>query len=257
MKLFGYELNLKNTLWFALQALLILDIFLITVEMIFNLPEAVLYNIHAFDFFVCMLLLADWFIGLYKSTPKRAYLTKHENIIALIASIPFDVILPIFIPQVKVLRYLRLLNLLRVLVLFNRFINGFEKFLIKTNLHKIIVGVLGTTILFTFLLYFFGETYDIFDDLYFVVVTLTTVGYGDIVPITFNEKIISLVLLFVGIFVFSTITAAISSFLTERLMEDTGGRRFESMDSDLKEIRKENEELKREIMELKELIKKD
>ena len=95
------------------------------------------------------------------------------------------------------------------------------------------------------LMYFFGPSYDLFDDFYFVVVTLTTVGYGDITPVTFNEKIIALILIIVGIFIFSMITAAISSYLTDRLIsedekvdEELIKKHLNSISEELKEIKK-------------------
>ena len=194
-----------------------------------------------------------------------------SNWIDLIASIPFDVILPTIIPSAGLLRYLRLLKLLRVVALFNRFFNGINKFLDKTNLDKILGGVIFTILIFTVLMYYYGPSYGLFDDFYFVIVTLTTVGYGDVTPHTFNEKVIAIALIFVGIFVFSTITAVISSFFTDRLLnkeEDDIDQLIEenvkTINDELSEIKKElevshkeNQELKEEIQELKMLIKGD
>ena len=115
-----------------------------------------------------------------------------------------------------------------------------------------------------------GPTYDLFDDFYFVVVTLATVGYGDVVPKTFNEKVITIILIVIGVFVFSTITAAISSFLTDRLLdkeEDDIGKiveenvnsineELDQIKSELEITQKQNQELKDEILELKEMIGK-
>lgn len=78
---------------------------------------------------------------------------------------------------------------------------------------------MGTAIVFTTLFYIFGPSYGGFDDFYFVIVTLTTVGYGDVIPKTYNEKVLAIILILIGIFVFSTITAAMSSFLTDRILE--------------------------------------
>lgn len=117
-------------------------------------------------------------------------------------------------------------------------------------------------------MYFYGPTYGLLDDFYFVIVTLTTVGYGDITPKTYNEKILAVILVFVGVFVFSTITAAISSYLTERLLdeeEDDIGAIVEDkvkpVSEEMAQIRKElevshrqNQELRDEIRELRELI---
>ena len=215
--------------------------------------------------------MIEWTIRFLISKPKKIFLKQKSNWIDLIASIPFDVILPVFIPQVTLLRYLRLLKLIRVVALFNRFFHGINNFLQKTNLDKILGGVFFTVLIFTLLLFIFGSSYDLFDDFYFVIVTLTTVGYGDVTPQTFNEKVITIMLIIVGLFIFSTITAAISSFLTDRLLneseediEESIEDRLEPINEELISIKKEleisnreNKEMREEIRELKKLIKND
>lgn len=86
--------------------------------------------------------------------------------------------------------------------------------------------------------------------------TLATVGYGDVVPLTFAEKIISICLIVTGVFVFSLTTAAISSFLTNRLLKkDSDNITLDDIKSDLDDIQNENAELKKEIKELKKEIR--
>ncbi|WP_407375983.1 ion channel [Methanobrevibacter sp.] len=262
MKAFGMEMNARLAIFLGLNALIIVDIVLITVAMIMTLPPNIVLDIQIFDFIVCIILLIEWGINFYISKPKSLFLKQKDNILALIASIPFDVLLPAVIPQVALLRYLRLLKLLRIVFLFRRFATSLERFIDKTNLDKILAGIIGTIFIFTILLYFFGPSYDLFDDFYFVIVTLTTVGYGDVVPVTFGEKVISLILIIVGLFAFSTITAAISSFLTERLLEentddDSIESKINMILEDLDIVKKENEELKQKISELQDSIDND
>lgn len=114
------------------------------------------------------------------------------------------------------------------------------------------MGVFVTVLIFTALLYTFGSSYTLFDYFYFVVVTLATVGYGDVVPTTVTEKVISICLIITGVFVFSLTTAAISSFLTNRLLEkDINNITLKDIKSDLDNIQNENTELKKEIKDLK------
>ena len=88
-----------------------------------------------------------------------------------------------------------------------------------------------------------------------VVVTITTVGYGDIVPLTFAEKVISICLIVTGMFVFSLTTAGISSFLTDRLLKnDINDITLKDVKSDLENIHKENMSLKEEVRDLKDEI---
>ena len=70
-------------------------------------------------------------------------------------------------------------------------------------------------------------------------------------------------LIFVGVFIFSTITAAISSFLTDRLLKDDDEElenlieeKYESLSDELKTVKEENKKLHEDIKELKELVKK-
>ena len=188
--------------------------------MFFDLPSYVSSLFRNFDFCICVILIVEWFYVFHISRPKLLFLKQRANWIDLIASIPFDALLPMVIPQINLLRFLRLLKLLRIFALFNRFFDGVEKFFETSNLDKILGGVFFTILVFTLILSFYGSTYNLFDDFYFVIVTLATVGYGDIYPVTLNEKIISIFLIFAGIFIFSTITAAISSYFTDRLLDN-------------------------------------
>ena len=87
---------------------------------------------------------------------------------------------------------------------------------------------------------------------------LATVGYGDVVPITFNEKVITVLLIFIGIFVFSTITAVMSSYFSDRLLsqeEDDMDRIVEdkakSINEELDQIKVELEITQKQNQELK------
>lgn len=262
MKILGIEMN---SYFICLNSLILVDLLLITISMVFSIPMDISLSIQLFDFIVCLILIADWIFNLYLSSPKSDYLKDKGNILGLIASIPFDVLLPWIIPGIGFLRYLRLLKLVRIILMVTKFHNSIKVFFDKTNLHKILGGLVLTILIFTVLLWLFGPSYNAFDDLYFVIVTLTTVGYGDVTPKTYNEKVLSLILILIGIFVFSTITAAISSYLTDRLLDEEDEeledniqnivhKNSENIIEELKIVRDENNELREEIHELKELF---
>lgn len=262
MEIFGREIDLKLIIWYyCFNALVILDIILITIVMIFHIPDYVASNIQFFDLIVCIILLGEYAYHLYSSTSKKDFILDPVNILALIASIPFDVILPVIIPGISALRYLRLLKLTRILLLSSR-LKFIKEFLQKTGLHKIMAAIFITIISFTVLFRLFGPSFGELDDIYFVIVTLTTVGYGDVTPKTHNEKVLSMILILIGIFVFSTITATITSYFTDNLWNDDEDdmkteikesidEKTESIMEELKIARNENNQLKDEIKELK------
>ena len=256
MEIYGKKVNLKSVSLFLLHFLIFADIIFISVGLILDLPDDASFYIILFDLMICIFLLSEWIIRFHRAK------------VTLIASIPFEALFPAVIPGANLLRYIMLFKLLRIMVLYNKFFNGFKKFIKKTNLDKIIGAIIFTVVVFTFLYLFFGSSNSLFESFYFVIVTLTTVGYGDIVPKTFNERIITLLLIIVGIFVVSTITAALSSYLTDRLMEKEEGdivgnlrlsveENSQNIMDELKIIRQENKRLQDEIDGLKKKMDND
>lgn len=266
MKLFGNENKIDPWYNRILPYMILVDIVLITISLILDISDEILYYIEIFDLAVCIILLCEYFYGLVKAPSKRKFIFDRDNILALVASIPFDFIIYMFMPgnfSGTILGYLRLLRLIRVIsfVRMGPIMNFFE----KTRFHKIILA-LGIIILAsTAMLCIFGTSYNPFDYFYFVIVTLTTVGYGDITPQTYNERVMTIFLVLIGIIFFSTITASISSFLTDNMLESdeddldevkrSVNENSERILSELDEVKKENKKLQEEINELKEMIK--
>lgn len=268
MQIFGKEINIRYFLYTrGLPALIIVDLFLITISLIFEIPNDVMLNIQQFDLIVCIILLGEYFLNLFLSGSKKLYIFDKENIIGLIASIPFDYILPLILPvalPVVFLRYLRIFKLIRVVKLAQ--FDIIKDLFRKTGLHKVLIGIFITILIFWAAFFLFSPSYGWVDDFYFVIVTLTTVGYGDVTPKTYNEKVLAIILILIGVFVFSAITALMSSFLTDRILDDdeedrvseiqeTIEEKSDNIMAEIKSVRMENKQLKDEANELKAEIK--
>ena len=73
MKIAGKEINLKYFLWYyCFNGLVIIDMFLITIALVFQIPKDIALDIQYFDLFVCLILL-----GGSKVLLKRTYEPKY------------------------------------------------------------------------------------------------------------------------------------------------------------------------------------
>jgi voltage-gated potassium channel len=85
-----------------------------------------------------------------------------------------------------------------------------------------------------------GEFTSLWDGVWWAVVTVTTVGYGDLYPKTVQGRLIGMVLMFVGIGFLSLLTAAVASRFVR---QDTGDelseviQSLERLEADLREIK--------------------
>ena len=81
------------------------------------------------------------------------------------------------------------------------------------------VVFIGGVIIYVFEAYNNPNIETIFDAIYWSLITISTVGYGDITPITDEGKILTMVLIIVGIGFISFSTSIIASAFTEKLQE--------------------------------------
>ena len=94
---------------------------------------------------------------------------------------------------------------------------------IKTNyLIKVVIGILFIWVVGAIIISFIegGAFQNIGNSLWWTIVTMTTVGYGDIVPITVGGKIFTSFISFIGIGVVSIPTALLASSLTGLIQID-------------------------------------
>jgi len=149
---------------------------------------------------------------------KFEYMTTPFAIIDLLA------ILPAYRP-LRVLRIFMLFRLFKVLR-YTKNVNNFlsiittKKFEILTLL--ILVGFItfiGAAVIYVFE---YGKNDNInnfFDAIYWSLVTISTVGYGDISPVTYEGRVLTMFLILAGIGFISFATSIVASAFTEKLRE--------------------------------------
>lgn len=86
-----------------------------------------------------------------------------------------------------------------------------------------------------------GNITTYYDGLWWVVTTITTVGYGDKVPVTDSGKIVGIMLQILGAMLFGSIIAIISNYVSRSQDEFYWNRLFSRLDrleKEIEEVRK-------------------
>jgi voltage-gated potassium channel len=161
------------------------------------------------DLALTVVFAAEFVSRFLASYNRRAYLRGHW--IDLIALIPV-------VRGVRVLRLLRLLRLIRAFAGLFRATQHFERMAQHRGLAWLFVTWLAVMVICSLFLYAAenGVNEAIaspLDALWWGIVTLTTVGYGDVFPVTGEGRIAASVLMLLGIGLFSAITATVTSFM--------------------------------------------
>jgi voltage-gated potassium channel len=223
--------------------LILSDIILLTLITFVNVSPQVYSVIVVFDLIVVLILIPDFSYRLWKADNKKEFLL--YNFTDIIGMIP-EIVLGHFGI------YARYFRLIRIAALFKKDIKNSLEFLHRTRIsYGIFVIVLilfaGAIVLFILEHGNNPQMGSMDDALWYLVVTITTVGYGDIYPQTTGGRIVGTIIMFVGIGFISFLTATITSIF----IKDTEKEEMDKIDYTNKKI----DQLQKEIMELKDLIK--
>jgi voltage-gated potassium channel len=131
------------------------------------------------------------------------------------------------------------------------FLSFKQRFLFKQRTFKsLLIAAVSLAIAFGFLIVPLeraqpnAKIHNLGDGMWWALQTLTTVGYGDTVPVTTLGRLLALVLLLMGTVMFGSLIAMISSSMSRSQEEFYWNRLFERLDRMEKEI----DELKKQSM---------
>lgn len=237
--------------------------FYLVLCIVFTLVQATIDSFHTNDERFAALYAMEWIVSISFTIElglrwlcctafgmKRwVYMTRFLNIIDVMSLVPFYMNLNYSTEHrsfetLRILRILRFVRIVRVLKL-SRYMRGTETFL--TGLKSSVVAsgfvlyfILVTVLLFAVGVYYaeMGSTFETINDrerdvesiigsAWWAVVTMTTVGYGDVVPQTVIGKIIGGFAAFLGMLLFTFPTVIIGHNFQQALKNSNEAKRVE------------------------------
>ena len=191
----------------------------LVVDTIVTLPQEVSRLLHDIDHLICIIFFIDFLHRLFTAKSKLEYM--RWGWIELISSIPGS-----FFQAGRVFRVFQLLRVIRAV----RSIKYISHYFLKNR----IKSAFASAAILAFVMIVFcaiailkmekdapGSNIKTAEDaLWWAYVTITTVGYGDKVPVTSEGKMIAAVLMTVGVGLFGTFTAYVASWFVARKVEE-------------------------------------
>jgi voltage-gated potassium channel len=154
----------------------------------------------------------DFLIRLFLSSDKGLFVKR--NWFDLLAMIPVDSTFRLF----RLLRLIRLIRLIRM----SSFLWGFVRTVqVRLSLLvAVIIVIWGASGFFLLEKNLNDALNSYLDAIWWAVVTTTTVGYGDISPVTFGGRMIAIVLMVTGIGLIGSVTASVASHFIHVLHQE-------------------------------------
>lgn len=185
----------------------------------FILPGEISNLLAMIDDGICIIFLIEFSVRFYRAESKLSFMK--WGWIDLISSIPA-------LPVARCGRVFRLIRLLRVLRAFRS-----TRILVKHVFKNRVKGTMTSVVILAFLVVIFSSISILIvekspdsniktsgDALWWAIVTVTTVGYGDKYPVTTEGRIIGSLLMFVGVGLFGSFTGFLATWFIEKHSSD-------------------------------------
>tara|TARA_R110001606_G_scaffold332103_3_gene479958 strand:+ start:910 stop:1623 length:714 start_codon:yes stop_codon:yes gene_type:complete len=190
----------------VIQVLIIISLFTFSLETLPNLSERSQALLNLAEVIIVFLFTIEYALRVYVADRKTGYIFSFYGIVDFLAILPFYLALGVDMRTLRALRLLRLFRLFK-LARYNKAIDRFANAFTIAREEIIIFAMVTIIMLYlsaTGIYYFEHEAQpelfaSIFHSMWWAVVTLTTVGYGDMYPITVGGRIFTFIILIIGI----------------------------------------------------------
>jgi voltage-gated potassium channel len=206
----------------TVQVLVLLSLVSFSLETLPDLPDYIRRTLNWTETIIVTLFTVEYALRLAVADRRLSFVFSVFGLVDLIAIMPFYLSLGIDLRSIRVVRFLRIFQILK-LTRYSQAIQRFHRALAMVKEELILFGAAALVLLYVSAVgvYFFEreaqpeQFASIFHSLWWAIVTLSTVGYGDIYPITFGGRVFTFFVLSVGLGIIAVPTGLLASALSQ------------------------------------------
>lgn len=223
----GHETVAGRLFDLVIQILIVISLITFSIETWPDLAERTRRVLDVTEVMIVGLFSAEYVLRLLAAERKLHYVFSFYGMIDILAIAPFYLALGI---DLRSLRILRLFRVIRIFKLF-RYNQAIARFRRAMSIAKEEIVLFFTVSLMLLYIAAVGIYYfenpaqpeafkSIFHSLWWAVATLTTVGYGDIYPVTAGGKIFTFIILMIGLGIVAVPAGLLASALSKARGEE-------------------------------------
>ncbi|GAA5505143.1 ion transporter [Novipirellula caenicola] len=220
---------------FSIQALIVLSLVTFSIETLPHLSSSYKNILSALELFCVVVFTLEYIARLWVADSKIAFALSFFGVIDLIAILPFYLSLGVDLRSLRIFRFLRLFRILK-LVRYNQAVRRFHRALLIAREEIVLFAVVALILLYLAavgIYYFENEAQpeafaSVFHSLWWATATLTTVGYGDVYPVTVGGRCFTFLVLLVGLGIVSVPAGLVASALSKAREIEDGKELFET-----------------------------
>jgi voltage-gated potassium channel len=227
--IFEADTKLGRIFDIALLIAILLSVLAVILETVPSIQGSLGLAFFYFEWLVTVLFTLEYGLRLYVARRPLRYAFSFFGLIDLLSILPAYISL--MVPGIRYLMVVRVLRLLRVfrilkLVRYVAAIRVLQRALYASRFKiYIFLGVIGALVLIMGTLMYIVEGdqsgfNSIPQSMYWTIVTMTTVGYGDIVPLTTLGKVIASFMMLIGYAIIAVPTGIVTSELYDAQQEE-------------------------------------
>jgi voltage-gated potassium channel len=212
----------------VIQFLILVSLVTFSIETLPNLSPTAKRWLYIVEVVTVIIFTAEYVLRLWVADHKRRFAFSFFGIVDLMAILPFYLAIGIDLRAIRILRFLRLFRAFKM-ARYSKAMQRFHRAFLIAREEIVLFLVVAFMVLYFSAIgiyYFENEAQpdkfaSVFHSLWWSLATLTTVGYGDVYPVTVGGRVFTFFVLFIGLGVVAVPAGLMATALSKaREMED-------------------------------------